>query len=210
MDLVPDAVRPHPIGRIAKTNSHIEYLCRIFKEMEDTHTPSSRDFSFGQFLAIVLEDHRGGDLGHVIGLVFNTHIMDPDFGAPNRSQLDADDREVTLPTYMQPSFTMVEIMGIGWQDTDGTYHQTIPPYAPLINAEVRPLDDQAIRQFHMAGDGSLTIDYLTALVAHSHPLVGQLAMQQLQWLQETFPGHRDALAVIYNIVAWRSIVGVVR
>ncbi len=210
MNLARNAVRQYPVGRVVKTNSHIEYLCRIFKELEDVQTPSSQDFAFGQFLEIVLEDHRGGDLGHVIGLVFNTHVMDPDFGSPNRSQLDADTREVTLPTYMQPAFTMVEILGIGWRNTDGAYHQTIPPYAPLINAEVRPMSDSAIRQFHQADDSGLAIDYLTALVAHSHPLVGQLAIQQLQWLQETFPEHRDALAVIYNIVAWRSIVGVVR
>ncbi len=210
MDLVTTVEPSYPVGRIVKTNSHIEYLCRVFKEREDIYTPSSRDFSFGRFLTIALEDHRGGDLGYVIGLVFDTHITDPEFGMANRSQLETEAREVTLPTYMQPAFTMVEIMGIGWQDMEGVYHQTIPPYAPLINAEVTPMGDAAIRAFHRSSTGRFTMDYLTALVAHNHPLVSQLAIQQLRWLQTTFPEQQEALAVIYNIVAWRSIVGVVR
>lgn len=201
---------PMPFGRIVKTNSHVEYLCRIYGHLEESYTPAASDFAFGRFVMVTLEDTQGNFLGHVVGVVFNTLVMDPDFGAANRSQLDGDEIEVTLPTYMQSAFTMVEIAGIGWQDTRGHYAQTIPPHAPLINAEVRAMFPAEVQHFHKPRDDDFQVDYLTYLVSHSNPLVGHFVLQQIQWLQKTFPEQQDELEVIYNIVAWRSIIGVLR
>lgn len=198
------------LGRIVKTNSHVEYLCRVHRKQEEAYTPVAKDYAFGRFVAVALTESDGTPLGHLIGVVFNTHIFDPEFPALNRSQLDDAELAVTLPVYLDAAFTMVEILGIGWQDAQGTYHQTVPPHAPAINAEVRPMTQADVKLFHAPRDGVFQIDYLTFLAGHGHQLVNQIVLQHIRWLRTAFPEHGKALEVIYNIVAWRSIVGVAR
>ncbi len=198
------------VGKVAKTNSHVAYMCRINNDGEREQMPTASDFSFGRFVSVELLEPDGTELGQVVGVIVDTLIIDPDFGTPLSNQLDEDDRDVTMPGYLQAAHTLVEVVAIGWRGGDGLYQQTVPPHAPRIGALVRAMSESEVKRFHMPFPGSFQIDYLTFLHGQRQPLVSQVVMQKIQWLQQAFPEEQKTLEVIYNIVAWKSIVGAIR
>ncbi len=198
------------IGKVAKTNSHVAYLCRINEDGERERMPAASDFAFGRFVSVDMAEPDGTDLGQVVGVIVDTLIVDPDFGAPVGSQLDEDEQDITMPGFLQAAFTLIEVVAIGWRNAGGHFQQAVPPHAPRIGAPVHAMDEDEVRKFHMPTPHAFQIDYLTFLIGQSQPLVGQVVLQKLEWLQQAFPQERKTLEVIYNIVAWRSIVGTLR
>ncbi len=198
------------VGKVAKTNSHVAYLCRINDDGEREMMPAASDFAFGRFVTVDLLGPKGTELGQVVGVIVDTLIIDPDFGTPLSNQLNEDDRDVIMPGYLQAAHTLIEVVAIGWRGGDGFYQQTVPPHAPGIGALVQAMTESEVRRFHMPFPGVFRIDYLTFLNGQRQPLVSQVVMQKIHWLQQAFPEEQKTLEVIYNIVAWRSIVGAIR
>ena len=198
------------IGKVAKTNSHVVYLCRINEDGTREQMPVASDFAFGRFVSVDMMEPDGTDLGQVVGVIVDTLIVDPDFGTPVSSQLDDDERDITMPGFLQAAFTLIEVVAIGWRSGGEHFQQAVPPHAPRIGALVRAMDEDAVRRFHRPTLESFQIDYLTFLMGQSQPLVSQVVLQKLEWLQQAFPEERKSLEVIYNIVAWQSIVGAIR
>ncbi|MXZ23322.1 MAG: hypothetical protein F4Y80_00415 [Caldilineaceae bacterium SB0665_bin_21] len=198
------------IGCIVKTNSHVEYLCRIYRHREVDHTPHAEDFRFGRFVTVESGDNLGGALGRIVGLICNTHVVNPDFGSPFNPQMVSDDFDITLPPYLQADFTAVEVVGIGWESPDSNYLQLVPPHAPMMNAPVHPMPEADVARFHQQGDRGLRVDYLPFLINWNHPLAQDLLLHQLRFLRASFSEHADALTVVENMVKWKSIVGGLR
>lgn len=198
------------VGKIAKTNSHVAYMCRINNNGEREQMPSASDFAFGRFVTVEMLEPDGTNLGQVVGVIVDTLIVDPDFGLPVGSLLDETEEEVTMPGFMQAAFTLIEVIAVGWRREGGHYQQTVPPHAPSIGAPVRAMNENEAKQFHMPRPNGFQIDYLTFLMGQRQSLASQVVLQKIEWLQQVFPEERKSLEVIYNIVAWRSIVGAIR
>ncbi len=198
------------IGKVAKTNSHVAYLCRINEDGEREQMPAASDFAFGRFVSVDMAEPDGTDLGQVVGVIVDTLIIDPDFGTPVGTQLDAVERDITLPGFLQAAFTLIEVVAIGWRGQSEHFQQAVPPHAPRIGAPVRAMDEGEAKSFHRPTPGTFQIDYLTFLIGQSQPLVSHVVLQKLEWLQQAFPEEQKTLEVVYNIVAWRSIVGALR
>ncbi|MFZ1769266.1 MAG: hypothetical protein WAU00_08720 [Caldilinea sp.] len=43
-----------PIGKIVKSNSHIDYVCQVFGVGETPLPPTPEDYCFGAFVAVEL------------------------------------------------------------------------------------------------------------------------------------------------------------
>ena len=69
-----------PIGKIVKSNSHIDYVCQVFGQGETLHPPAPSAYGFGSFVAVELET-PGASGRALVGLVYNTLLMNPEFGA---------------------------------------------------------------------------------------------------------------------------------
>ena len=69
-----------PIGKIVKSNSHIDYVCQVFGVGETPQPPAPEDYSFGAFVAAELEAN-GGAGATLGGVIYNTLLMKPEFGA---------------------------------------------------------------------------------------------------------------------------------
>ncbi len=63
------------IGKIVKSNTHIDYICQIYGPNEDKYTPEPIDYSFGTFVSIKLENTNGG-VDRLIGVIYNTLLAD--------------------------------------------------------------------------------------------------------------------------------------
>lgn len=198
------------VGKIAKTNSHVAYMCRINSDGDREQMPVASDFTFGRFVTVDMMDSNGTDLGQVVGVIVDTLIVDPDFGLPVGSQLEDNEEEVTMPGFMQAAFTLIEIVAVGWRSEGGHFQQTVPPHAPSIGAPVRAMEEGEAMRFHMPKPNAFQVDYLTFLMGQNQPLASQVVLQKIEWLQQVFPEEQKSLEVIYNIVAWRSVVGAIR
>ena len=74
--------------------------------------------------------------------------------------------------------------------------------SPYIGASVRVLEENEVKAFHLP-DGRFTVGYVPHLLAHSHPLIGQLLLTLSDELAALFPEESVALSVIHNNLAWQ-------
>lgn len=215
-----------PIGKIVKSNTHIDYVCQVYNPGEVARAPQPADYSFGTFVALSLGDAaplgmgNGGQHGshngigspspiaggRLIGIIYNTLLLNPDFGALGPRLSPRQELEIFTPDYLAETATLVGIITVGWEDADGKCHQGVPPLAATVNDRVYPLDDTDLYQFHNDGNNFVMLRYVPVLLGQNNPLVPPLLMNVTDRLTQLFPSQRDRLAVIRNNLAWKSIV----
>lgn len=193
------------IGKIVKSNSHIDYVCQVFSAGETSQPPAPEDYSFGGFVAAELESN-GGAGATLIGLIYNTLLMNPEFGALGPRLSPRSEVEIFSPDYLAETATLLGVISIGWFDVDGNAHQGVPALAATVNCPVRLLDEVGVRTFHAGTDGQPQLRYAPQLLAQNHVLVAPLLLSVIDRLGTLFPQSRSRLVVMRNNVAWKSIV----
>ncbi len=194
-----------PIGKIVKSNSHIDYVCQVFGVGEAPQPPMPEDYSFGGFVAAELEPN-GGAGATLVGLIYNTLLMNPEFGALGPRLSPRTEVEIFSPDYLAETATLLGVISIGWFDADGAAHQGVPALAATVNCPVRLLDEIEVRTFHAGMDGEPQLRYAPQLLAQNHALVAPLLLSVIDRLSDLFPNSRSRLTVMRNNVAWKSIV----
>jgi hypothetical protein len=194
-----------PIGKIVKSNSHIDYVCQVFGVGETPQPPAPEDYSFGAFVAAELETN-GGPGATLVGLIYNTLLMNPEFGALGPRLSPRSEVEVFAPDYLAETATLLGVISIGWFDAAGRAQQGVPALAATVNCPVRLLTQEEIVAFHAGADGQPQLRYAPQLLAQNHALVAPLLLSVIDRLGELFPQSRSRLAVMRNNVAWKSIV----
>ena len=197
---------PIRIGKIVKSNTHVDYVCQIDAPGEtDGQLPEPTDYSFGTFAAIQLENGN-----QLVGVIYNTLLVNPDFGNMGPRLSPSAELEVFAPDYLAETATLVGLIAVGWIDRSdnplGEHHQGVPVLAGTVNNAVYRLDDEALRAFHCTPDGRPRLTYMPLLLAQNNPLVPTLLLNILDTLGELFPAQRDSLGVMRNNLAWKSIV----
>jgi len=195
---------PKPIGKVVKSNTHIDYVCQVYNPGEIDRLPEPTDYTFGTFVTINLEESMGN--GHLIGVIYNTLLMNPDFGNLGPRLSSRQELEVFTPDYLAETATLLGIIALGWQGADGGYHQGIPALAATVNAPVYQLDSEMLSSFHQDQKGRLALSYVPLLMSQNNPLVPQLLLNIVDRLTTLFPEQKDQLAVMRNNLAWKSIV----
>lgn len=56
------------IAKIIKSNSHVDYVARVFDALETAAPPAVSDYRFGQFVQIANGDRA------VVGVIYNSTI----------------------------------------------------------------------------------------------------------------------------------------
>jgi hypothetical protein len=192
------------IGKIVKSNSHIDYVCQVFSHGELSPLPTPADYAFGSFVAIDGEEGEG-DL-RIIGVIYNTLLMNPDFGNLGPRLSTRDDLEVFSPDYLAETATLVGVLAVGWIDATDRPRQDVPGPAAAINAPVRTLNEEEVCAFHRAPDGRAALHYAPLLLRQSDPMIAPLLINILDRIEQLFPTDRARLKVMRNSMAWRSIV----
>jgi len=195
---------PTAIGKIVKSNTHIDYVCQVYNPGEIDRLPDPTDYTFGTFVAMGLGDSIRN--GHLIGVIYNTLLMNPDFGNLGPRLSSRQESEVFTPDYLAETATLLGIIALGWQDATGHYHQGIPTLATTINAPVHQLDSNTLSTFHRDSDGQLSLRYMPLLISQNDPLVTQLQLNIVDRLTRLFPEQQSQLKVMRSNLAWKSIV----
>ena len=193
------------IGKIVKSSTHVDYVCQIYSPNEVAVPPKPTDYCFGCFVSIRL-DENGDSGGQLIGVIYNTLLMNPDFGSLGPRLSPRQEVEIFAPDYLAETATLVGIITVGWIDAEGRCHQGVPMLAATVNSPVYYLDDESLCQFHQDAAERLCLRYVPLLLSQNNPLVPPLLINIVDRLALLFPNQRGQLTLMRNNLAWKSIV----
>ena len=193
------------IGKIVNSTSHIDYACQVFSRGEYHPMPTPESYAFGSFVTIDVDDSLTA-IQRIYGIIYDTQLVNPDYGSLGPRINTPEDTIVTMPDYINEIATLVGVFAIGWQANDGLTYQGIPPITAALNGFVATLDVEEIERFHQSEHGGPTLSYVPILMNQSHPLVPQLLTRIVDQLGEQFPFHQNQLNILRNNFAWKSIV----
>jgi hypothetical protein len=194
------------IGKIVKSNTHVDYVCQVYHTNEIADAPQPADYCFGGFVAIVLGEAGNAAAGQLIGVIYNTLLLNPDFGSVGPRLSPQADVAVFTPDYLAETATLVGILALGWVDSNGRYHQGVPTLAAGVNNAVHCLDETGLRQFHQEREGRLSLRYAPLLLGQNSALAVPLMINIVDRLSELFPASRSQLKLMRNNLAWKSVV----
>lgn len=198
------------IGKVVKSNSHIDYVCQIYGRGEIAQLPAPADYALGTFVSVAVEDANLGPFttmqDRLIGVIYNTMLMNPDFGSMGPRLSPRHDLEVFMPDYLAETATLVGILLLGWQAANGAWQQGAPLIAATVNQPVAVLDDDAVRDFHRLDNGDPALRYLPLLLAQKSPLAPTLTFAILDRLSRLFPHQQRRLALVRDNLAWKHVV----
>jgi hypothetical protein len=174
----------------------------VYGEGEVVSAPPPTAYTFGTFVSIALE----GGTGSIVGVIYNTLLMNPDFGSLGTRLSPRSDVEIFSPDYLAETATLVGIFALGWIDAGGRPQQGVPAMAATVNCPVERLSDAALADFHTDAAGRLSLRYAPLILAQNNPLAPSLLIAVIDQLADLFPASSAQLAVMRNNLAWKSIV----
>ena len=193
------------IGHIVNSNSHIDYVCQLASPFEREQRPAPDAYAFGAFVAIDLPQQPAADPPCLIGVIYNTLLVNPNFTNLGPRLTSQSEQAVFSPDLIDETAMLVGVLALGWQDAAGPQQGT-PRLAAEVSADVRTLTDEEVRQFHRDAGGRLTLRYAATLLALNNPLVPALLLEIIDRLGSLFPEEQAILQVMRDNVAWKSIV----
>jgi len=191
------------LGKLVKSDAHSDYVCQVYCATETEIPPSPVDHAFGTVVRIPLE----GTDGHLVGLIYDTVLLNPEFGNLGPRLSPAADLAVFSPDYLAEKVTLVGIAAIGTLAPDGRATQGVPPMAAQIDALVERMDDEGVRQFHRAPGGGIRLGYVPLLLSLGSPLARHLVLQVVERLTPLFPEEAGRLSVLRGELAWQTTIG---
>lgn len=189
------------IGKIVKSNSHVDYVCQINNPGEFSALPQPQDYAFGTFVRVQLGDGSG----YLVGLIYSTILMNPEFGSLGPRLSPPSDLEIFSPDYLREQATLVSILAVGQVTRDGEVYQGVPLLAATVNAAVETMSPDEIRHFHTLG-GRLSLAYVPRLLAERDAITPHLLLKVVEQLIVLFPDQKRQLAVLRGNLAWKAAV----
>jgi len=189
------------IGKIVKSNTQLDYVCQVDNPGEQSTCPSPQDYAFGTFVRLELP--AAGD--YLVGLVYTTMLMNPEFGSLGPRLSPASDLEVFSPDYLREQATLVGIVAVGQVTRAGGVHQGVPRLAASVNAAVQTMSPAEVRTFHDTSN-SPALAYAPLLLAQGDRLMPHLLLHVVDQLGQLFPGCERQLSVLRGNLAWKAAV----
>jgi hypothetical protein len=194
------------LGKIVKSNSHTDYVCQIYVSGEVETPPAPVDYAFGTFVRVPLNETEDD----LVGLVYDTVLLNPDFGNLGPRLSPAPDLAVFSPDYLSEKVTLVGITAVGTLASDGTVTHGVPPLAAQIDTLVERMDDDKICAFHRSSGGdsaSVQLGYAPLLLALGGPLARHLLLRVVDRLTALFPDQVPQLSVLRGELVWQAAIG---
>lgn len=199
------------IGKIVKSNSHVDYVCHVFGQGEMPETLSPRDYALGRFVRVPIP----GEEQCIVGVIYDTLLLNPDFGNLGPRLSPESELEVFSPDYLNEKAVLLGIIALGtivWGDQPPTPNSqsltpshTMPTLAPVVGAEVHTLTAEETAAFHLER-GALRVGYLPRLASAENPVIVEVLIKILADLERHFPEQARRLALLRGNLSWKSRV----
>ena len=191
------------VAKIVKSNSHVDYVARVIDRLDVDEPPAASDYGFAQFVSIPLDDD-----GEVVGVIYNSQLINPEYGSFGPRLSTATDNSVLSPDYLNEQGLLVGILLLGWRDGDGPYHHAIPRRVIPVNQEVRSLAHDDVHRFHLDGGGRVRLHYYSQIVTHAGLFAPSLIEAVIEQLEPICaPEERQRLCVLKQALVWQRTVG---
>jgi hypothetical protein len=187
------------IAKIVRSNSHVDYVARVFGSFESAEPVTPNDYRFGQFVKIA------GHAVEVIGVIYNSQLLNPEYGNYGpRLSTPQEQNAVFSPDYLNEQGVLIGLLLLGWRDGDG-YQQGLPREVLPINADVETLSDAEVGAFHHCAQGGLELKYYSHVTTHAGYFTFQLLSSIVEQL-EGLANERDRarLQVLRKTLAWQQ------
>lgn len=169
------------IGKIVKSESHINYICRIFGQNEAEEKPGPADYAFGRFVRVAVNPQGANDDpfagidfltgkshepgSYAVGVIYDTILQNPAFGALGPRLSNEIQVEIFSPDYINEKAVLVNIMILGMVEQrarpDGTMEVVstmhgVPLLSLELDSEIETMNDDEVQAFHYFGDPERT------------------------------------------------------
>jgi hypothetical protein len=191
------------LAKIVKSNSHVDYVGRVIDRLDAPDPPAPADYGFAQFVSMPLDDHS-----EVIGVIYNSQLINPEYGNFGPRLSSAADNSVLSPDYLNEQGLLVGVLLLGWLDAEGMSHQTVPRRVIPVNQEIYRLEDEGVRRFHADKDGRVHLHYYSQITTHAGPFGAALIEAIINQLEPACePEERQRLCVLKQALVWQRTVG---
>ena len=190
------------LGKLIKSNAHTDYVCQIYGPGEVETPPTPADYAFGTFVRIPLDVEHG----YLIGVIYDTILLNPDFGNLGPRLSPAPDLAVFSPDYLAEKVTLVGITAVGTLSAKGVPTHGVPPLAAQIDTQVERMDEAAVCAFHQTSAGGVRLGYVPLLLALESPLARHLLLNIIEHVQVLLPEHTAQLTVLRAELAWQTTI----
>jgi hypothetical protein len=167
------------IGKIVKSDSHINYVCQIYAPHEVNSQPRPVDYAFGHFVRVAVKSGQSEDpdetldyalglnqepVSYAIGVIYDTILLNPAFGSLGPRLSNETQVELFSPDYISEKAVLTYILILGMQEIQPTPHgeQTIlttmhgvPPLSLELGSVIETMTDEEVRSFHYYRDATL-------------------------------------------------------
>lgn len=221
------------IGKIVKSDSHINYVCQIFGPQEVETQPTPADYAFGRFVRIAVRAGQDEEPGaqlfgpssepvtYAIGVIYDTILVNPQFGALGPRLSNETQVELFSPDYISEKAVLIYIMVLGMlelrQGDEGAQEvlsvmHGVPLLSLELGSEIETLDDDEVRDFHffkdpVGGPDStkpyLHMGYVPHIIAQRSSLLPIVTLRIIEQLERLFPQHLSLLSIVKRNFAWR-------
>lgn len=188
------------IGKIIKSDSHINYKCRVYGMFESNEELSQTDFKFGQFVKLNAFENI-----EVIGVIYNSQLYNPDYGnfGPRLSN-PSSHNNVFMPDYIEETAIILDILLIGWIENNEN-KQEIPPWVIPLNTEVKLLTSEETKSFHIKHNADFNISYYNLVLTNTGNVAFQLMINIINALKkDANQSQLDKLNIIQEHIQWQQ------
>ncbi len=162
------------IGKIVKSDSHINYVCQIYGPREVETEPGPADYAFGRFVRIAIRPAQGDDtssldyalgisqepITYVVGVIYDTILLNPAFGSLGPRLSNEAQVELFSPDYISEKAVLIYVMVLGMMEiqtsAEGTTilstMQGVPLLSLELGSEIETMTDEEVRAFHFFSD----------------------------------------------------------
>lgn len=170
------------IGKIVKSDSHINYVCQIYGPREVEVEPGPTDYAFGRFVRVAVRSSLADDpdttldfaLGisqepvtYAVGVIYDTILLNPAFGSLGPRLSNETQVELFSPDYISEKAVLIYVMILGMLElrTPASDSPTVlstmhgvPLLSLELGSEIETMTDEEVRAFHFFSDTSAGLD----------------------------------------------------
>jgi hypothetical protein len=220
------------IGKIVKSDSHINYVCQIYGPREVEVEPNPADYAFGRFVRVAIRsgqadeasalDHALGlsqePITYAIGVIYDTILLNPAFGALGPRLSNETQVELFSPDYISEKAVLIYIMVLGTMEVRQalgsepavlSVSHGVPLLSLELGSEIETMSDGEVRAFHLFSDPGelenpyLHMGYLPHIIAQRSSLLPMVTLRIIDQLERLFPQNLALLSIVKRNFAWR-------
>src|SRR5260221_9194985 len=164
------------IGKIVKSDSHINYVCQIHGPLEFDQQPDPADYAFGRFVRIAIRSEQSDDHDaslqltpgrhsesqkYAVGVIYDTILVNPAFGSLGPRLSNETQVELFSPDYISEKAVIIYVMVLGMieqrmipggQPEVLSIMHEVPLLSLELGSEIETMTDEEVQAFHYFSD----------------------------------------------------------